>query len=60
MYRVHRNALQSGKKKASINIDILGGTVSGTIGNLHWDKRDPFLGQTGTCPRDKLAGGIPQ
>ena len=27
---------------------LLGGTVSGTNRNLLWDKRDPFLGQTGT------------
>ena len=44
----------TGQKKP-ININILGGTVSGTNRNLPWDKQDPFLGQTGTHARDKLA-----
>ena len=35
----------SGQKK--ININILGGTVSGTNRNRPWDKQDPFLGQIG-------------
>ena len=38
-----------------INVNILGGTVSGTNRNRPWDKRDPFPGQTGTCPWDKPA-----
>ena len=53
-FRLRRIALESGKKKP-ININILGGTVSGTNRNRPWDKRDPLpgtnwdpsLGQTG-------------
>ena len=42
-------------RKNTINANILGGTVFGTNWNLPWDKRDPSLGQTGTCPWDKPA-----
>ena len=45
----------SGKKKKKININILGGTVSGTNRNRPWDKRDPSSRQIGTCPWDKPA-----
>ena len=34
----------SQKRKKPININILGGTVSGTNRNRPWDKRDPSLG----------------
>ena len=42
-------------RKNPINIKILGRTVSGTNGNLPWEKRDPSLGQTGTLSRDEPA-----
>ena len=35
-----RNALSTRARKKPINIDILGGTVSGTNRNRPWDKRD--------------------
>ena len=34
-------------RKKPININIFGGTVSGTNRNRPWDKWDPSLGQTG-------------
>ena len=40
-------------RKKPININILGGTVSGTNANRPWDKRDPPPGQIGTRPWDK-------
>ena len=42
-------------RKKPININTLGGTVSGTNRNHPWDKRDPSPGQTGTRPWDKPA-----
>ena len=39
------------EEKTPINISMFGRTVSGTNGNLCWDKRGPFLGETGTRPR---------
>ena len=43
------------QEKKPININILGGTVSGTNRNRPGDKRDPSPGPTGTCPWDKPA-----
>ena len=40
-------------KKKPININIFGGTVSGTNRNGPWDKWDPSPGQNGTRPWDK-------
>ena len=40
-------------KKKPININILDRTVSGTNRNRPWNKRDPSLGQVGTCPLHK-------
>ena len=37
-------------RKKPVNINILGGTVSGTNRNRPWDKGDPFLAQTGLFP----------
>ena len=38
-----------------ININIFGGTVSGTNSNRPWDKWDPSPGQNGTRPWEKPA-----
>ena len=42
-------------QEATININILGGTVSGTNRNRPWDKRDPSRGQIGNHAWDKPA-----
>ena len=42
-------------RKKPININIFGGTVSGTNRNRPWDKWDPSPGQNGTRPWDKPA-----
>ena len=44
-----------GQEKKPININIFGGTVSGTNRNRPWDKWDPSPGQNGTRPWDKPA-----
>ena len=42
-------------RKKPININVFGGTVSGTNRNRPWDKWDPSPGQNGTRPWDKPA-----
>ena len=46
--QTERRAETNRARKKPININIFGGTMSGTNRNRPWDKRDPSLGQNGT------------